>query len=189
MVSPPRAYAFPLATFHVCVLALVFVALAYPGMGGVDELNTALGLAIFGLLWAASFYGTAWALDDVRVHAIDVAFRRGIGGGARSGVIVALAGVLPAALLGSDGSVAGALGIALIYGALATLAAALVGVEAKILHQGDPAKRHVSQLRLGAGADAFVDEDHRFAGHHRCADGIWAGDAGTAANGDAGGRQ
>lgn len=127
MVSPPRVYAFPLATFHVCVLVLVFVALAYPGMGGVDELNTALGLAIFGLLWAASFYGTAWALDDVRIHAIDVAFRRGIGGGARSGVIVALAGVLPAALLGSDGSVAGVLGIALIYGALATLAAALVG--------------------------------------------------------------
>ena len=44
MVSPPRAYAFPLATFHVCVLVLVFVALAYPYMGGVDELNTALGL-------------------------------------------------------------------------------------------------------------------------------------------------
>ena len=73
MVSPPRAYAFPLATFHVCVLVLVFVALAYPGMGGVDELNTALGLAIFGLLWAAS--RQIGSVDDAAV-AVDELLER-----------------------------------------------------------------------------------------------------------------
>src|SRR5690606_1995902 len=79
-VRPPRAYAFPLATFHVCLLVLVFVVLGYPDLAGIAELNTALGLLVFALLWSVSYYGTAWALRDVRVHAVDVAMRRGIGG-------------------------------------------------------------------------------------------------------------
>lgn len=127
MVNPPRAYAFPLATFHVCLLVLAFVALSYPGLGSVAGLHTALGLAAFALLWAATYYGTRWALADVRVHAIDVAMRRGIGGGVRSGMLVVAAGLLPVVILGSITDPVAAVFIVAIYGTIGLLVAAAVG--------------------------------------------------------------
>lgn len=126
-VRPPRAYAFPLATFHVCLLVLTFIVLGYPDLGGIAELNTVIGLLAFAMLWAVSYYGTAWALQDVRVHAVDVAMRRGIGGGARSGMLLVLAGLLPVVVLGSVSSPLMALAFAVIYGTIGMLVAAVVG--------------------------------------------------------------
>lgn len=127
MVSPPRAYAFPLATFHVCLLVLAFVALSYPGLAGLAELNALIGFAAFGVLWAASYYGTRWALSDVRVHALDVAMRRGIGGGARSAILIVIGGLLPTAVFASITDPLAALFVVAIYGTIGLLVAAVVG--------------------------------------------------------------
>src|SRR5690606_12761327 len=78
-------------------------------------------------LWAVSYDGTTWALHDVRVHAVDVAMRRGIGGGARSGMLLGLAGLLPAVVLGGISRPLMALAFAVIYGAIGMLVAAVVG--------------------------------------------------------------
>ena len=53
-----------LGSFHAAVLALLLVLLGFPGGGlgdALDGLNTAVGLAIFGLLWAISWWATARA--------------------------------------------------------------------------------------------------------------------------------
>lgn len=127
MVNPPVAYAFPLATFHVCVLALAFIAVSYPGLGGIADLNAALGLVAFALLWAVTYDGTRWALADVRIHAIEVAMYRGIGGGARSGALLVLFGVLPALVLASIADPLAALFVLGLYGSIGLLIAAIVG--------------------------------------------------------------
>lgn len=127
MVNRPVAYAFPLATFHVCLLVLAFIALSYPGLGGIAELNAALGLVVFALLWAVTYYGTRWALADVRVHAVDVAMYRGVAGGARSGALLVLFGLLPTLVFASITNPLAALFILAVYGTLGLLIAAIVG--------------------------------------------------------------
>ena len=127
LVNPPRAYAFPLATFHVCLLVLTFIVLSYPDLAGIAELNTLLGLVVFALLWLATYYGTRWALADVHVHSLNVAMRRGIGGGARSGVLVVVVGLIPVALAASFENPLGAVVVVGIYGTIGALVAAVVG--------------------------------------------------------------
>lgn len=126
VIRPPRAYAFPLATFHVCVLVLGIVAIGYPDVT-FEGLNAALGLAIFGVLWGASYYGTAWALRDVRVHALGVAVRRGIGGGMRSALIVLVVALLPFVLGAVVFDPLAGLFILAVYGTIGAVVAALVG--------------------------------------------------------------
>src|SRR5690606_18821522 len=60
----PRRFAFALGTFHAATLVVVAVLFAYrtERLDGLQDLNTWLGLALFALLWAASVFGTDWAL-------------------------------------------------------------------------------------------------------------------------------
>lgn len=137
-----RRFAFALGTFHAAVLVVagVLVAYAQGALDGLGDLNTALGLALFALLWTASVAGTWWALRDVQVHSLDVALRRGIGGGIRSALIVLAAGLgffVVAVPFGvsRDGEGLAGLGNALVtmlfilgfYGTLGAVVASIIG--------------------------------------------------------------
>ena len=67
-----------LATFHATVFVLVIVLFAYSGGGlgaALSGLNTFVGLGLFGVLWATTYFATARALRGVDL--IASAGRRG----------------------------------------------------------------------------------------------------------------
>lgn len=139
MAEGLRRFAFAMGTFHVAVLALVVALAAYAGGGlrDIEELHPLAGFALFGLVWLASVAGTHWALAGVHDHAIDVAIRRGIGGGALAGVLVFLVLLVMVALSAAtsriiDGEpmtdvLAGVALVLVLYGVIGGIVAAGVG--------------------------------------------------------------
>lgn len=132
----PREFAFALGTFHASALLIVGILLAFSrgGLGGLERLNTAIGLVAFGVLWAASVYATRWALRGVHTHHLDVALSRGIRGGIIAAWLVVGAGVLglvSVALiregLRNPGQIGPILFVALFYATAGVLVGAIVG--------------------------------------------------------------
>jgi hypothetical protein len=132
----PRDFAFALGTFHACTLLIVVALLAYSrgGLGGLERLNTAIGLAAFGVLWAASVYATGWALRGVHTHHLDVALSRGIRGGIVAAWVVVATGVVSLVLVAMirDGlqdpaQIGPILFVALFYATAGALVGAIVG--------------------------------------------------------------
>jgi hypothetical protein len=132
----PRDFAFALGTFHACALLIIGLLFAFSrgGLGGLERLNTGLGLGAFGFLWAVSVYATGWALRGMRSHHLDVALSRGIRGGIVAAWVAVGAGVIGLVLvavirdgLQDPGQIGPILFVALFYATAGALVGAIVG--------------------------------------------------------------
>lgn len=105
MVREPRAYAFPLATFHACVLTVGLAVVRVRTSASLDDTSPAggavLGFMLFALLWSASYVGTRWALSNISSHSFDTAIQRGLGGGAISGCAAVIGLLVPGTIGGA----------------------------------------------------------------------------------------
>jgi len=134
--------AFALGTFHAVVLTLGLLLPLYLTIDlgeALAELNTAVGLAVFGALWATSVYCTRRAMLDAGLRAGDYApaanvLRYGTGWGAWNGVLFfwcLLAGgavaLLVVALSESADQVGGVIVFGIIAFGVGTILSSVIG--------------------------------------------------------------
>ena len=138
MGSGMKLVTWSLATFHATVFVLVIVLFAYSGggLGGaLSGLNTFVGLGLFGVLWATTYFATAQALRGIDLNAPDDrrgyvwrAFRWGAANGMSFLAVLGIVAIVTAIGSTRPGQVAsGILVPALFIAPIALIVSAAVG--------------------------------------------------------------